>query len=585
MEVKPSDGGGIIGTPIEWENGKSHSARSAFKMTPADKIAPTKAIYERAREREVIQNERQLMVQAAIEEAGPSNLYEVRTNRKQPLTVQDIMDEDDKAQLNLRSRTKGKRVDRQVCAKQEGLRSIPFAVAASTVPEIVLKPQTTSVGYAILRECRKQSNVGAKKSRFKDLRSEYHDRYRLAQHLAYANLNKIDTKGLGYEEDANSATTVQESKVLRKGGKLVVVQDRADVEKDSYGDGDFDDLANAGYRNLDAAADRMRRSMLKQRRMASEKAKKEQKRSMHIAGLDNSDKSLFTGFEKTDIFKEERSAHEPQLSVPPEFRAKPVHNFEKDAFRAHGGALPDVLQKEHDMLMKRQQEILSSETRSVNMSIASAKSKREEKIRVIRQQFLEDLSSNFVPARGESALGQAKSSASGDKDNQNTKENPQKQLSTIGSSNRSVHDWVPCPLLCKRFGFEVSKLTASKERRVVCDNSGLSRDRQDHSDEDFQIHAIVGADGRRIDFRNAGKALVDDDAVVLTMTETEKVLGGQRTNIRPSVELYRAIFNRDTVQGRVADKRDNATDLPDTRKQANEAHKRVMHKTRATDFF
>lgn len=590
MDIKPSDGGGIIGTPLEPEFGRSRGARSAFKMTPADKIAPTKVIYERTRERDAYQNERRLMVDAAIEEAGPSNLYEGTRNRKQPLTLEDIMDEDDRAQLNLRSRTKGKRAERQVNAKQEGLPSVPFAVAASTVPEIVPKALTTSVGYAILRECRKQSNTATKKSRFKDLRGESHDQYRLAQHLSCAYLNKSDTKGLGYEENANSATAVQETKVLRKGGKLVVVKGRLDVEKECYEDGDFDDLANAGYNDLDAAADRMRRSMLKQRREASEKAKKEQKRSMHIAGLDDSDKILFAGFEKRDTLKEERSPDDPQLAVPPEFRANPVHNFENDAFRARSRTLPDVLQKEHDMLMKRQQEILSSEMRSVNMSIATAKRKKEEKLRVIRQQFLEDMSSNFVPAQGESDLGQAKRSTSGDKDKDdgNKKANPQKQaLSTIGSSNRSVRDWVPCPLLCKRFGLEVPKATMSKEERVVGDKSALSRDSQYSSDEDdeFQVHAIVGADGRRIDFRNAGKALVEDDAVVLTMAETEKVLGGQRTHIRPSVELYRAIFNGDSSQGRVADKRDNGPNASETREQTDEAPKRGRHKTKAVDFF
>lgn len=591
MDISRADGGGIIGTPLELAKAASGRTGRFCKLSPSDKIAPTMEVFTRSRERESVHNERILAEEAAVEQARPSNLYDIKLHKKQSLTVGDIMDDEDRAQIRLQARTRGRRTAQKVSLEGVGAALIPFAVGASMMPDVIPKAQNSSVGHAILRQLERNHVREGKKSQFANRRAHSDDCYGLAQHLANAALSKSDVKGLGYAEAEDDFKVDSDIKRPRPGKRARLLENRLGREGNAAADDDFDDLANTGYQDLDMAADRMKHALLKHKMRST---KQEQEKSMTSTAIHENDSRLFGGFEKTGIWPErstKKLVHGHQPPVPRDFAENPYHDSERDPFRQLTEGLCDVLLKEHNIIMERKQEILDMERRSVNIAIGMAKRRREEKLQNIKQQFLVDMSANFVPAQGDVKAASIPVSESSDQGNRVVKiasDSHVQTLSSPGASSRQLKQWNPTSVVCKRFEVEPPHSLRSREGQNVTQSIETESIDDSHGEEDFQIHAIVGADGRRIDFRDADIALIEDEGVVLTTREEEKAIRSRPEVVRPSAELYKAIFDGNASRRDEVEKVTDASLLTGSsasRSGQSQNARTGAHRIKAADFF
>lgn len=549
MDIRKEDGGGIVGTPLEVRSLYNQGPRSQYKISAADRIAPPQEVYQSLKEREKTRKERALHDETALHAIGGSNLYERPKDSQRNLMLADIMDEEDRAHMWLNVRTRVGRAGVQNNLERGSSFPVQFAAAATELPEVVPRARGTSMGHAILRKSKEIEAASRPKSRFSRAQSSLNDQHRLAEFIAFASLGKTDTGGLGYvSKDGNAGEN--QVRIIKRGSKLAVIEGEKGKKVISDADNDdLDDFANTGYNDLDSAADRIQLSLLRQRRKANEKAKESRKRLAHITGLDDADKILFSEFEEGKEFSP-TEGQRPLYTIPASFSSKPVHDFEHDRYRDRILRLPDSLQQECDMLAKKHQQIYEREERIVKAAIAKAEEKREEKLRRIRNKFSMDMQSNFV-APSQSKLGIATASETPSMANKGETSAAQSVLKAeIGNSNRRIEQWSPLPLLCKRFGVSAPKNSKSTEdandgKVKAWDALSASDD-----DDDFQIHAIIGADGRRVDFQKASVGLLADKEVIITCTEPPKTLGEKSAETNPSKELYQAIFSKVTEEER-----------------------------------
>lgn len=580
----------MIGTPLELKPVGSGRGHRSVRPSAADKIAPTLAMFERFHEREMHQRERQLLAEAAKGEVTPSNLYEEGSLfKKQFVTAVDIMDDEDRAQAYLRARTRGRRSMQVSGGTESELMPRPFGVACTLTPDVVPKAQVTSVGSDILRECKKISGRRTRHSRFQAQTVGPIYQSLSSSLISSAVRNPKDVRGIGWSGSDRNAVNEQ-GIAVRRGKDTTLVQ--SGIAEEPYLDDMEDDgLANTGYKDLDTANERMKLAMLKRRRSIVRKEKAKKQKNLEAAGQKESDRVLFSLFERGEVleFSREQGNTSPE-SIPPDFVKNPVHSRQTDECDALQNMLPNSLLKEHESLMRQRERELIFESKAVNRSMAIAKRKRDEKLLVLKQQFLEDMSSKFVPARGrqEDVYDHCFRPADQDSDGgRNVSLPAEDYLTEVGTSRRTEHQWYPCPLLFKLYGIVPTK--NEKQGQANDQNDKRMRSslttRHEVEDDDFQVHAIIGADGKRIDFQHAARAFVEDDSVALTIAESQKGIGTLPVSATPSAELYNAIYNRkvshaDATNGD-ADVRVSAQEG----KQTQLAGGRTSRRTKAADFF
>lgn len=539
MDINRNDGGGIIGTPLEMRSLFNHSSRSQFKISAADRIAPPQEVYENLREQEQKQKEKALQDEAAIQATGAGHLYRKSSKGHDDLTLNSIMDDEDRAHVRLSIRTHRAKAGVQGNRELNALLPVQFAVAATEMPEVVPRARETSVGHAILRKSRDLETAPRPKSRFSRANSSLSDRYRLAEFIAFASLGKTDKMGLGYTGREKNAEEKQ-AKVVKRGSRLAFIEKEKEGHGNANTEDDLDDVANTGYKDLDSAVDRIQLSLLRQRRKENKRAKESRKRFAHIAGLEDADKILHSDFEETNVLMP--SGKQESFVVPNSFAAKPIHDFEHDQYRNRSSHLPDYLQRECDMLAMRHRQIHEQEERIVKAAVAKAEERREERLRKMREKFSLDMQSNFVTP----SQSRLDTKSAGEVPPTNNKKEDSWVNSTknveVGRSNRRVEKWSPLPPLCNGFGIPVPKNSELASGATDSKSKAWDELTDLSDDSDFRIHAIIGADGRRIDFQRASLGLLADDEVIIKSTESAKIHGEKTVETNPSKELFSAIF-------------------------------------------
>lgn len=543
MDIKKKDGGGIIGTPLEMRSLYNRGLRSQYKISAADRIAPPQEVYESLKEQEKKRRESKLQDEATTHALKGGDLYNQTSKGRGDLTLENIMDDEDRAHMRLNTRTRRARAGAQGNREQSTLFPVQFAIAATEIPEVVPRARETSIGHAILRKSKELETAPRPRSRFSRAQSNFNDRYRLTEFVAFASLGKTDTVGLGYKSKEQDVEGNQ-TRVVKRGPKLAVIEEEKNERRHAETDDDLDDFANTGYRDLSSAADRIQLALLRQRRKDNERARESRKRFAHIAGLDDTGKVLFPDFEETNELLP--TGEQELFMIPKSFAAKPVHDFERDQYRNRSSNLPDYLRQECDMLAKRYRQIYEQEERNIRASIAKAEEKREERLRKIREKFSLDIQSNFVaPSQSKLEANHAHEASPIVNRKECLPVNPT-QGAEIGKSNRRVEEWSPLPLLRKRFGISTSQNSKlASDASDASDRKNKAWDGLSDSDDDgdFQIHAIIGADGRRIDLQRASVGLLPDEEVIITSTGPTKNLEEKSIDANPSKELFSAIFS------------------------------------------
>lgn len=545
------------------------------------------------------------MDRTALEAVKETNMYE-KTKRNGVSTLEDIMDDEDRAHLEILAMNTSTRASRngnlQGTGTSERAFQVPFAVASVDVPEVVYKTSLSSIGNDILLHDR---SFPFHQETTHEV-SYVQDCYRLKEYIALAARKKTDKYGLGFNETLDLNYSGNEVVSYIEGGEKFYSRnprmsnsfigvDHGDLQNDEI---EIGELANAGYKQLDATSRQLAKKLQREGKKSEQNKDVLRKRSLQRAGLDSSSRSLFCNYEKVEDPNEERhnDLKGENIEVPAEFVRNPVHNFETDPFRIVGDLFPGNLEEEYQLLTAANRKALEDETHMVNASIARVRDRKDEQLRQIRRRFLEDLRSKFVaPTNTQSGASQ-----SVDRDEKNpglmqesvnavTIDTAKKKLQ-IGETNRVVTDWKPSKALCKLFDVPVAEGAIDEKaeniaaKYPISSQMGLLGNVED--EDEFKIHSIIDANGQRINLKDAGKLLIEDDHAVHMVAEQGRSFS-HAVEKKPSTAFYSAVFNEPPKcpTENIAKNIPEEKRVPEKNSDTISRTRRNVHKTKASDFF
>lgn len=601
MDPKQSDGGGILGTPLE---ATLEGERRFARIAAADKIAPTWNAYERMRQRERVQSEHKLVDEANQEATNERNLYR-NSGRLQNNSLEDLMDDEDRENLRLR---KIKRASRAISSMKSKLvdnasidvDSLPFAAASADVPEVVPKPTNLAVGYQILRNENAENPSHGEK---KDISEK-----QIKQLKNYVSKNRNEKNGLGYTYTGNNQNDMRKqnttSRSIWSRSEIKTSHRYLTVGIPVTEDADISEMANVGFDNLDNAAEKLRMKIAAQRQRKAESRKKRPRSTFTDHDLTE---QLFTEFSTIGILANNSSGtKEENFPIPESFVNSSSHDFAKDPFRSKGTPLPTKLQEEYNRVTSTNKSIIRSQELAVENRLEEDTKRKQKELEKLTKFYGDELQSKFV-----SSSLRANDDGLEDKDGFQGSGSSTITSPIVGKSQRTSEPWVPVSLLCRRFDvpepFAGDKLPQSDSQNNASISGNLTGEEEE---DDFRLHAVVRADGTRINLERGSNFAVEDDLPVLPPGNSNTFYN--EVVVRPSIALYRSIYGKANETTKYEEVRksnessvdfDKNTDLPVNKEKVegtssmwsqgnaewtdseDQKSKRVVNQSKASDFF
>lgn len=531
MVIRSSDGGGLLGTPLPFTHQPSTANRNG-RATPADAIAPTRAIYDTQRTQSTTQTEQQTGKIASIEQILPPNLH-VPVNRPKSISLHDVMDDDDRRNLHAKTFARRRQAVRRAhdgaseAASQTPV--LPFALATTDVPTVIPKEGVPYLPIIVPTDVNSASTS-----------SQVDAGYGLAEFLQFAARNKTDKLGLGHDGSAEEKNQQQSSSKPPHVRHFALADERVDTREKvnlSDDDDDLDEFANFGYRNLDATAKRLKERLKKARHSPEIELKRGTRNPASKDFLDPN-RELFSKFARltvnVDDSGEDSGDTKAELPIPEEFARNPVHDPEKDIFRRSKAVLPATLQKEYNALADVMQKHLETQQERIQKSIDKVNEKEDESLREMKAKFAKEMQTQFVSS-SEGSVAASKSAQTEMESNLSAK---------LGQASRTVLPWEPSELLCKLLGVtpEAKPANPLKRKRAPLPQNDDEMDVAQQSNDGFRIQRITSTGGKVLEPGSNVAELADED-VVIGIDDESSMSRSHAIGPLPREELYTAIFN------------------------------------------
>lgn len=453
-------GGGIVGTPMDVLRSLPNSKKPFpsgrhWRPSPSDRLAPPAAQYAWNREQTALNSERDALrdIYRPADEIGAPAAPVGRT-------VDDIMDEEDRAHARRRPRKDG------------------AGQVWNDTPAIVPVRTRVSVGHSILRAQGVLTNFdGAQGDRVagavgragsaEGLAAERRQKYRLGDlYAAVGQQGGRGRAGVGADEslrpiaDRAERAASRDVRSFGKGESASMAEEGGDEERNGIvadgEDGDDDDVyGDARDGSLHAAMSRVKEAMQRKKRSPSLVESE-----ATTADFDKVLSQLFVEDTSSTVDGELRggaNAHGlrlnssdagPDYRVPPSFARNPVHDWANDPFKG-SGTLPEEpgLADYVDQVRAAERERVSVVGAKDATRRHAAAQKRKEKLLHVQATAGARLQSSFVHA-GRSSGDERPTSTEMPTDGGPS--HPAVRKRVVGDVSRKVYGWEPAPIVCKR---------------------------------------------------------------------------------------------------------------------------------------